>query len=248
MSNFSKTSVTIGNKTVDAFVNDNQEYFYSLTSAAALIDKVAQSTSDFISSKVFKSGRGKGFQPLSYRLESVTYSLVPSWVIVEYLGHHATRNGDEQALNLLVALATESLDLRAARAFGGLTVETYDKTVQKTDKYINDWLEARRLSTGCHPDFHRACRLKRHPGSHVHDRITQAINEKTARQARQGELVAEGLDPAVGLNYVSDTTRLQAIALAKMEYCGLLKGTWQEQADRSVDISIKLLREIGAKI
>lgn len=98
-----KTKTTIGSQTIDCFLSDAQEYLYSLTSAADLLDKAAQSASDYLNSKAFKA-KFPDFQPTKYKYGNITYSLVPNWVITEYLTHHAN-SGNPIAIQLLYNLA-----------------------------------------------------------------------------------------------------------------------------------------------
>lgn len=149
---------------------------------------------------------------------------------------------------LLEALAGESLDVRSMRAFDNLTPAAYDAKVEKTESQLEAWMKARLNTMNVHQTFCLAYKAKKHPGAKVHDRITKLINGQTAAEAREGQLVTEELDPTIGLNYVNETTRLQAIALAKLEYAKLIAGSWEDQAQRAVNSVLKQMRQLIATI
>ncbi len=237
-----KTQITIASQTVDCFLSDAQEYLYSLTSAADLLGKADNSALRWLNSDSFKALPGGDFQPYRYKEGNITYSLVPSWVIIKYLSHHAIRNGNELAMVLLEALAMESLDVRSMRAFDNLTPATYDSKVAETESYIQRWMDTRKFSKSIHTSFSTAAKHKKHPANLVHDKITELVNGMTAAEARQGQLVDAKLDPTIGLNYVGNINKLQIIALAKMEYAGLRAGGWEQQAERAVKIAMSEIK------
>ena len=61
-----KTQITIASQTVDCFLSDAQEYLYSLTSAANLLNKSPMSAYRYINSKGFKALVGEDYTPLPY--------------------------------------------------------------------------------------------------------------------------------------------------------------------------------------
>jgi hypothetical protein len=104
-----RSSFQLGQVTVNCFLTDSGEYLYSLTDVSMIVNKHHSSPAQFIESKGFKQGKGKDFTVRKCKMGNITYSLVPSWVVVAYLSHHA-RLGNTLAVDVLAQLAINSLD------------------------------------------------------------------------------------------------------------------------------------------
>ena len=75
--NFNKSTIQIGSTSADVFVSETNDYFYSLTSTAALIGKEPLSAFQFLKSKAFKSIHRESFQPFNFKLENITFEILP---------------------------------------------------------------------------------------------------------------------------------------------------------------------------
>lgn len=101
-----KTQTTFGNAPATVFKSEiAKRYFYSLTSAADLIDKPARSVFEFLKTKSFKTSYGKEFTPIDFTdSDGTDYKLLPYDVVTKYIFHWANK-GHKPALDLLTVLA-----------------------------------------------------------------------------------------------------------------------------------------------
>lgn len=90
-----KTQITIASQTVDCFLSDAQEYLYSLTSAADLLNKSPMSAYQLINSKAFKSKHGKDFTTYHHPKENGGI-LLPSPVVGNHQIPCPPRNPERQ--------------------------------------------------------------------------------------------------------------------------------------------------------
>jgi phage anti-repressor protein len=103
---------------------------------------------------------------------------------------------------------------------------------EQEQKLLAPWHEQRRIGASIQTQFQNACMAKKHPANHVHDLITKLITGKTAKEAREGDLV-DG-DPSIGLNYQPSPDQLDLINRVKESYIPYKRGTWQDQVYRAV--------------
>ncbi len=163
----------------------------------------------------------------------------------EILTAHGLRSsklyGEDFIYSLLAKYKPELL-VEAAKAgirlfFHSVAGYSPEVTTKAATKALPAWKEARQFTRSIHPHFQNACVKKHHPACLVHDIITLRISGLTKKEAiRRCELMEEGLDPEIGLNYQPDAQDLELIAEAKECYCRLKKGSWLEQANRACDI------------
>jgi hypothetical protein len=236
---FTKTSVQIGLVTATVFLKkESEEYYYSLSSVAELVAKPASSPSEFLTSKAFKTKYGKPFTPSEFSDETgARYKLLPCDVALEYLMYWCQK-GDKLAGTIVLALAKESLELRAKNAFGTLTQESVAESFQKTnDKLITD---LRVDAKAQHNIFQRACYGSKMNPSLVHDRITKLVFGYTAKEARELPMTDlpddVWLNEAIGINHehTKDPVLMQQYRDIKTKIFSYRKEkTWEEKVDRA---------------
>lgn len=153
---YTKTSVQIGPTVATVFLShESGEHFYSLTSVAELVAKPPLSPFQFLKSRAFKASHPEGLNPFQFSDETgATYKLLSCDVALEYLMYWCQK-GDKNASTIVFALAKESLELRARKAFGTLTPESVTQVQQKTDDELIT--ELRVDAKALHNLFQRAC-------------------------------------------------------------------------------------------
>jgi hypothetical protein len=99
-------------------------YRMSQTQAAECVGLTERNARDFLDSKTFKQLSGEGFTPAIFEIESEgrsrgqsRFRALPLEVVAIYWTYQCYR-GNKQALSLMIALATETLERRFDRAFG----------------------------------------------------------------------------------------------------------------------------------
>jgi hypothetical protein len=119
-----RTTIQIGDFSVDGFMLPDGSYRMSQTQTAEVVGLSERNARDFLDSKTFKCLSGGGFTPAIFDIESETqergqsrFRALPLEVVVIYWVYQCYR-GNKQAFNLLIALATESLERRFDGAFG----------------------------------------------------------------------------------------------------------------------------------
>jgi hypothetical protein len=121
-----RTTVEIGPLSVDGFQMPDGSYRMSQTSAAESVGLGRQNVSDFLRSKVIKSLLGEGYTGQIFEIEvegaaqvrgQARINAVPLEVVIAYW-HWQSHRGNKQALQLCIALATETLERRFDAAFG----------------------------------------------------------------------------------------------------------------------------------
>jgi hypothetical protein len=117
--------VQIGSLTVDGFQLPDGSYRMSQTQAAECVGKPEINARRFLSSKAVKTLLGKGYTPDSIEIEPSPgqlrgqgrFNALPLEVVTAYWLSLAGE-GNKQALSLVWALLTESLERRFDAAFG----------------------------------------------------------------------------------------------------------------------------------
>jgi len=128
-----RATVTLGSLTIDGFMLPNGEYRMSQTQAAECIGKARQGMSDFLKTKAFNRllGQAGGMSGISRSmLETFVVEIgdqgsrgetrivgLPLMIVFIYWAWESFR-GNKQALSLIIALGTETLERRFDRAFG----------------------------------------------------------------------------------------------------------------------------------
>ncbi|MGB3311393.1 MAG: hypothetical protein WBG32_10455 [Nodosilinea sp.] len=121
-----RTTVAIGSLSVDGFQMPDGSYRMSQTSAADSVGLGRQNVSDFLRSKAIKSLLGEGYTGQIFEIEvesaaqirgQARINAVPLEVVIAYW-HWQSHRGNKQALQLCIALATETLERRFDAAFG----------------------------------------------------------------------------------------------------------------------------------
>lgn len=120
-----RAPVQIGPLTVDGFMLPDGSYRMSQTQAAECVGKPEINARRFLDSKAIKSLLGQGYTPDSIEIESSSdrlrgqsrFNALPLEVVTAYWLSQAGE-GNKQALSLVWALLTESLERRFDEAFG----------------------------------------------------------------------------------------------------------------------------------
>jgi hypothetical protein len=129
----SRSVVTLGSMTIDGFMLPDGSYRMSQTQAAECIGKSRQGMSDFLRTKAFNRllGEAGGMSGKSQAMpENFVVEIgeqgsrgetrivgLPLLIVFIYWAWESFR-GNKQALSLIVALGTETLERRFDRAFG----------------------------------------------------------------------------------------------------------------------------------
>jgi len=233
--NFTKSTVQIGSLFADVFVSsDTNDYFYSLTSIAELIDKPDNSALRFLGSKAFKAIYGEGFQPYTFVEGNKTYKLVSCDVALEYLMNWCAK-GNGVAVQVVKSLARESLELRAAKAFGQLTVQKVEQTQEKTNEYLAT--KARKEAKDEHCAFQRSCWQLGFVPSTVHDYLTKLVFGYSAKEARElPEVNYEDSiweDIEIGINHHEEPILMELYRAIKRRFISYRRGTYKDRIDRA---------------
>lgn len=124
-----RASVQIGALEVDGFMLPDGSYRMSQTQAADCVGKAEINARRFLSSKTIKALLGEGYTPDSIEIESgeqlrgqSRFNALPLEVVTAYWFHQASQ-GNQQALTIVWALLTESLERRFDTAFGVIRTE-----------------------------------------------------------------------------------------------------------------------------
>lgn len=233
--NFIKSTAQIGNTTADVFIcQESNDYFYSWTSIAELIGKDESSARKFFKSKAFKAIQGEDFQPVQFQLENISYKLIPCNTALEYLMNWCSK-GNGQAAQVIMSLAKESLELRAAKAFGQLTVEKVVENQEKTNEYLAT--KSRREAKDEHCAFQRSCWQLGFVPSTVHDYLTKLVFGYSAKEARElPEVNYEDSiwgDSEIGINHHEEPLLMELYRSIKRRFISYRKGTYKDRVDRA---------------
>jgi len=124
-----RSSVQLGNLTIDGFMLPDGSYRMSQTQAAEAVDLERRNVSDFLRSKAVKSLLGEGYTGTISEREEIEiesepgkrgqsrFLAMPLEVVSAYWLWQSHR-GNKKALALCVALLTETLERRFDDAFG----------------------------------------------------------------------------------------------------------------------------------
>jgi hypothetical protein len=121
-----RATVQIGTLSVDGFQMPDGSYRMSQTSAADAVGIGRQNVSDFLRSKAIKALLGEGYTGQIFEVEventeqrrgQARINAIPIEVVIAYW-HWQSHRGNKQALQLCIALATETLERRFDTAFG----------------------------------------------------------------------------------------------------------------------------------
>ena len=124
-----RTSVAIGALTVDGFMLPDGSYRMSQTQAAETVGKDEINARRFLTSKSINAIRGESYTPDSIEVESPSakrgqtrFNALPLDVVTAYWLYQSSQNNN-QALALVWALLSESLERRFDSAFGVIRTE-----------------------------------------------------------------------------------------------------------------------------
>ncbi|HEY9743506.1 MAG TPA: hypothetical protein V6C90_23725 [Coleofasciculaceae cyanobacterium] len=131
-----RASVQIGALEVDGFMLPDGSYRMSQTQAAECVNKPEINARRFLTSKAIKALLGEGYTPDSIEIDSgeqlrgqSRFNALPLEVVTAYWFTQASQ-GNQQALSLVWALLTESLERRFDNAFG------VSRTEQERDEQL----------------------------------------------------------------------------------------------------------------
>lgn len=188
----------------------------------------------FLGSKAFKAIYGDSFQPCSFTEKNQTYKLLPCKIVSTYLMYWCTK-GNGQAADVVTALMQESLELRAAKAFGQLTVEKVVETQEKTNEYLAT--KSRREAKDEHCAFQRSCWQLGFIPSTVHDYLTKLVFGYSAKEARElSEVNYEDSiwgDSEIGINHHEEPLLMELYRSIKRRFISYRKGTYKDRVDRA---------------
>lgn len=231
-----RASFKLGSVTVNCFEPEQGKYLYSLTDLAAVLNKGESTARKWIQSKTFKALPGGSFKPGKHKEGNVNYSLVPNWVAMAFITHNAVKNGDKLAGEVLMALAMESLDIRAMVA---LNPESATPAVTQRQELTDEFLATRERQSARydHMLYQRACyQLGFHP-RHTHEYITQVVFGYTASEARQlpdtgySDEIWQDLD--IGINHHKCPTLMKVYRDVKKCFLRYKSGTMEERVNRA---------------
>ncbi len=117
-----RATVAIGALTVDAFMLPDGSYRMSQTQAAETVGKDEINARRFLSSKSINAIRGGGYTPDSIESGQTRFNALPLDVVTAYWLYQSSQ-GNKQALALVWALLSESLERRFDDAFGVVRTE-----------------------------------------------------------------------------------------------------------------------------
>ncbi len=127
-----RATVAIGVLTVDAFMLPDGSYRMSQTQTAEAVGKDEINARRFLTSKSINAIRGMGYTPDSIESGQTRFNALPLDVITAYWLYQSSQ-GNNQALALVWALLSESLERRFDDVFG----------VVRTEQERNDTTTAR---------------------------------------------------------------------------------------------------------
>lgn len=146
-----RASVQIGSLIVDGFMLPDGSYRMSQTQAAECVGKPEINARRFLDSKAIKALLGQGYTPDSIEIESSSeqvrgqsrFNSLPLEVITAYWLSQAGE-GNKQALGLVWALLTESLERRFDNAFDitRTELERNELLIQRVQELERDISEA----------------------------------------------------------------------------------------------------------
>lgn len=230
-----KSQTTIGSTKATVFqCQASGEYFYSLSSVSELVSRPTSSASDFFKSKSFKANRGGNFEPRIFSEAQQDYKLISCDVALDYLVHWCGK-GDKQALAVVMALAKESLEIRAASAFNSMTLDKVREIHQATNEELAT--EARREAREEHMSFQRACWQLGFQPATTHDYLTTVVFGTTAIEAIKTPLTGYSdtvwQNELVGINHHPDPLLMKLYRQVKKRCMSYTKGTYQERINRA---------------
>ena len=224
----------IGAVEVKCFEVDGAKYI-SQTDVAKVIGKTEDSVRDFLNSKAFKASLPKDFQTgKKLQVGNLTYVLNDSFVTTAYWSHWATK-GNAKALELIIALATESLDIRLMRTFNQLTQPKVDERIKETNEFLAT--QERRAAKREHNAFQASCCHHHFSPAQAHEYLTKVVFGTTAKEARELPPVEYSdevwSDLSVGINHQASAEQMAIYREVKLQFLSYRKGTYQERIDRA---------------
>lgn len=154
-----RATVTLGSLTIDGFMLPNGEYRMSQTQASECVGKAGQGISNFLKSKAFNRLLGEA-GGTSQKAQQSTESFIvdigdqgskgetrivglPLVTVFIYWAWESFR-GNKQALSLIVALGTETLERRFDTAFGVTRTEDErnNRMIERMAKLESDLAES----------------------------------------------------------------------------------------------------------
>ena len=239
-----RASFKLGSVTVNCFESEQGEYLYSLTDLGAVLNKPASTGLRFLESDTVKALPEGGLITLRHNETivnkrggklTIKYHLVSNTVAMMFITHFATK-GDKLAGEILMALAMESLDIRAMSA---LNPESTTPAVTQRQELTDEFLATRERQSARydHMLYQRACyQLGFHP-RHTHEYITQVVFGYTASEARQlpdtgySDEIWQDLD--IGINHHKCPTLMKVYRDVKKCFLRYKAGTMEERVNRA---------------
>ena len=117
-----RATVAVGGLTVDAFMLPDGSYRMSQTQAAEAVGKDEINARRFLTSKSINAIRGGGYTPDSIESGQTRFNALPLDVVTAYWLYQSSQS-NKQALALVWALLSESLERRFDNAFGVVRTE-----------------------------------------------------------------------------------------------------------------------------
>ncbi|NER80827.1 MAG: hypothetical protein F6K42_14900 [Leptolyngbya sp. SIO1D8] len=148
-----RATISIGNLEVEGFMMPDGSYRMSQTQAAEIIGKDEINARRFLDSKGIKALLGKGYTPDSIEVESsqrlrgqTRINALPLEVVSAFWVWQCSQ-GNKQAIALVMAMTTETLERRFDNAFGYIRTEEerdqrLTKRLQETEQRLSLLSEA----------------------------------------------------------------------------------------------------------
>jgi hypothetical protein len=241
-----RKELTIGDKTVLAFMDAQGLYYLNSTQVAKLIDKKANAVEGYVIQNALSSlSRNEGVEEmrLLYRNglgvsrswdftvfvengNNQPYRVLPIKNVVDFAWFHMDK-GDRLARDLVYMFSQESLEIRLECLFVGVS-----PNVEEIIKQSDNWIRSRQYNQSVHHAFQTNCLLNNHPANHVHDRMTLHVFGQTAKQAITSNPLV-GSDESIGLDYQDNVEGQLMMAKMKLKFIGYKKGTWKQKVDKA---------------
>ena len=241
MTNINRSSVKIGDVSCDVFT-DGEGYFYSQTSLASLINKSHVSVVDFLKSKWLKDNQGEGCS-VGYFPEfienhgtngmPVKIKLIDCDTASKYVIYHSMK-GNQLALNLNMALMSESFQIRALSSFEEVSQNVLDiQAVENEEVATRNRIQARDL----HNLYQLGCQKLGFSPMHCHEYITLLVFGQKASEARlkpKAPYTDKVWDDAtIGVNHHVDPLLMEVYRKVKNRFLAYRKGTYKERIRRA---------------
>lgn len=229
--------IKVGNLELDVFRLPDKSYRLSESGCENAIKTSERSFRNWLRSKSVYALPHKGFNPGDHKLkvldEPMLINGVPFKIATSFWAQKA-ENSNKFAIALLAGFTVEGLNRRADIAFE--VAKSEGQYNEELADFLERWYPVRDDLREAHTPFMSACRERKHHGWKVHDAMTLLIWGETAAVARMKKIIAEDLDPTIGLNHQEDIGKMRILTAAKWIYARFTRKSesWEDQVQRAV--------------